>query len=223
MSAGAPPPPKEAPLERQAPGSARSLGGMLSLLVIAAVVIAGAWRYTRQDIADQEAGQTLAEISTVLPADLYDNAPHLDVLWLDTGGGTPLPVYRARREGRPAAAVLTIVAPDGYVGPLRLLVGVAADGRVLGVRVTTHVESAGIGSVVADEGSRLLAAFAGRSPTDPPEGGWALRNDGGDFDAVAGATVSSRAVVGGVRRAVQYFATHRDEIFAASDRKSGVP
>ena len=44
---------------------------------------------------------------------------------------------------------------------------------------------------------------------------WQLRQDGGTFDAIAGATVSSRSVVGAVRRAVQYFATHKDEIFAA--------
>jgi electron transport complex protein RnfG len=214
MSGGRPGRPPEQPLEPQERAGAWPVAGMLAMLLVAAVLVAGAWRYTQQDIADNAARRTLEEISAVLPANLYDNAPHRDVVLLDTGGGTPVPVYRARRNGVPAAAVVTVIASDGYVGPVRLLVGIAADGRVLGVRVTEHVETPGIGGVIADPDSPWLAGFAGRSLADPPPARWALRRDGGDFDAIAGATVSSRAVVGGVQRAVQYFAAHPGEIFA---------
>jgi len=62
--------------------------------------------------------------------------------------------------------------------------------------------------------SPLLEALSGRSLADPPASRWTVRQDGGEFDAIAGATVSSRAVIGGVRRAMQFFTTHRDEIFA---------
>jgi len=214
MSAG---PTRKAPehsVEPGGPAGARPVAALLLMLLVAAALVAGAWRYTRQDIAENVARRTLDEISAVLPENLYDNAPHRDVVLLDTGGGKPVPVYRARRNGAPVAAVLTIVTSDGYVGPVRLLVALAADGRVLGVRVTAHAETPGIGAAIADQDSPWLAAFAGRSLADPPEARWAVRRDGGDFDAIAGATVSSRAVVGGVRRAVQYFVTHQDEIFA---------
>lgn len=221
MSAAQPGKPLERALEPREPAGAGAIAGLLAMLLIGAALVAGAWHYTRQDIADNAARRTLAEISTVLPGDLYDNAPHRDVVLLDTGGGKPVPVYRARRNGVPAAAALTIVAPDGYVGPVRLLVGIAADGRVLGVKVASHVETPGIGALIADPDSPWLAAFAGRSLADPPEARWAVRNDGGDFDAIAGATVSSRAVVGGVRRAVQYFAGHQDEIFAPAGPLQG--
>ena len=214
MNSSRPGKPLEQPLEPSPPAGARAVAGMLALLLVTTVLVAGTWRYTRQAIADNVADRTLEEISTVLPASLYDNAPHRDAVLLDTGGGRPVPVYRARRNGVPVAAVLTVIAPDGYVGPVRLLVGIAADGRVLGVRVSAHAETPGIGAAIADPGSPWLAGFAGRSLADLPDARWALRKDGGDFDAIAGATVSSRAVVGGVRRAVQYFATHQDEIFA---------
>lgn len=214
MSAGPAGKAPERSLEPREPAGARPVAGLLVMLLVAAALVAGAWRYTRQDIAENVARRTLDEISAVLPADLYDNAPHRDVVLLDTGGGKPVPVYRARRKGAPAAAVLTIVTPNGYVGPVRLLVALAADGRVLGVRVTAHAETPGIGAAIADQDSPWLAAFDGRSLADPPEARWAVRSDGGDFDAIAGATVSSRAVVGGVRRAVRYFVTHQDEIFA---------
>ncbi|MCU0972041.1 MAG: electron transporter RnfG, partial [Gammaproteobacteria bacterium] len=49
-------------------------------------------------------------------------------------------VYRARQDGRPAGVVLTPVVPDGYAGPIRLLVAVLPDGTLGGVRVLSHKE-----------------------------------------------------------------------------------
>lgn len=207
----------EQPLNRQGtasgPGPAGSLAALAGIALVVVLIVGGTWQYSRQRIADNEARRTLAEISAVLPADLYDNQPHRDGVLLDTGGGERLPVYRARRNGTPAAAALTVVSPDGYVGPIRLLVGIAADGRVLGVRVAAHTETPGIGDAIEAGRSDWLLVFTGRSLGDPPELLWGVRPDGGDFDAIAGATVSSRSVVVGVHRAVQYFTTHRDEIF----------
>ena len=207
---------REQPLTRHEPAGARTLAGLGVILLVATLLVGGAWHYTRERIADNSARRTLAEISTVLPASLYDNEPQKDLVLLDTGSGQHVAVYRARRNGNAVAAVLTVIAADGYVGPIRMLVGIGADGRVLGVRVTAHTETPGIGAAIATEPSAWLAGFAGLSLGAPPEVRWQLRADGGDFDAIAGATVSSRAVVGGLRRAMQYFTTHRDEIFAPS-------
>lgn len=208
----------EQPLTRHEPASARtlvaSLSGLAAIVLTVVLLVGGAWQYARQRIADNEARRTLAEISTVLPANLYDNQPHRDSVLLDTGSGQLLPVYRARWNGAPVGAALTIVAPGGYVGPIRLLVGIGADGRVLGVRVAAHGETPGIGDAIEAGKSAWLRVFDGRSLGNPPELLWNIRADSGEFDAIAGATVSSRAVVGGVRRAVQYFAAHGDEIFA---------
>ncbi len=219
MSAGN----REQPLVQHRAVGPRNLAGLAVVLLLAVVLVGGTWQYTRQRIADNNAQQLLAEISTVLPASLYDNAPDKDMVLRDTGAGQPLPVYRARRGGNPVAAVLTVSAPDGYVGPIRMLVGIAADGRVLGVRVTAHQETPGIGAAIATEPSAWLAGFVGRSLSDPPEARWNLRTDGGDFDAIAGATVSSRAAIEGVRTAVQYFNTHRDEIFSLPALPAGKP
>lgn len=201
----------------QPSGGARSAAALAAVLLLCAALIGAAWRFTRLDIADHAARHLLTEISTVLPPTLFDNEPHKDVRLLDTGGRHPLPVYRARRNGQPVAAAVTIDAPDGYEGPIRLLVGIGVDGRVLGVHVLAHTETPGIGAVLLEEGSPWISRLVGRALGDPPEARWALRSDGGEFDAVAGATVSSRAVLGAVRRAVQYFAAHREQIFGPPD------
>mgnify|MGYP003413449676 CR=1 FL=1 len=74
---------------------------------------------------------------------------------------------------------------------------------------------AGIGDVIEAGKSPWIGTFSGRSLDNPEESRWRLRRDGGDIDAISGATVSSRAVVAATRRAMQYFRRHRDEIFAA--------
>ena len=205
---------RDRPLTRHTAVGARTLAGLGVVALVAAGLVGVTWHYTQQRIADNAAQRTLTEISTVLPASLYDNEPHKDVILVDLGDGELLPAYRARRNGSAVAAVLTVIAPDGYVGPIRLLVGVTADGRVLGVQVTAHAETPGIGAAISRNASTWLNVFLSRTLEDPPASRWLLRNDGGDFDAIAGATVSSRATLGGVRKALEYFATHRDEIFA---------
>lgn len=203
----------EQPLIRHARPGAGSWARLAAIACTVVLLVGGSWQYTHQRIADNAARRTLAEISTVLPAELYDNQPQRDRVMLDTGSGQLLPVYRARWNGAPVGAVLTLLAPDGFVGPIRLLIGIGADGRVLGVHVAEHAETPGIGDAIESGKSDWLRVFRGRSLGDPVELMWSVRADGGEFDAIAGATTSSRSVVGGVRRAVQYFATHRNEIF----------
>lgn len=200
------------------PGRAPAWRAVASLTLIAAVagtILGLAWKFTHQRIAANESLRLLAELNSVLPADRYDNQPQDDMALLDLGDGELTPVYRARLRGQPSAAVLTVTAPDGYVGPIRLLVAVATDGHVLGVQVLEHTETPGIGDAIDGRRSPWIGIFTGRSLEDPPEAGWRAREDGGQFDAIAGATISSRAVINGVRRAVQYFAIHHEQIFAA--------
>jgi electron transport complex protein RnfG len=214
------PAPGEVPLERL--DRRPPLHAALSLTLLAAVaaaLVGTAWLLTRSPIAANESRQALERLRAVLPPGLYDNDPLRDTALLPVDGpGRPLrPVHRARRTGVPVAAVLTTESRDGYGGPIRLLVGVAADGSVLGVRATAHNETPGIGDFVTGRGpdGEWLGIFRGRSGRDPELPRWTLRRDGGEFDAVAGATITSRSVVAGVHNAVQYFERHRDDIFSA--------
>lgn len=202
------------PVRANRPGwqAVASLAGFAAL---AGLVVGLAWDSARERIADNEARRVLVELSAVLPAALYDNEPHRDMLRLALPDDEPRQIWRARRAGQPVAAVLSSVAPDGYAGQIHLLVAVTVDGRLLGVRVTSHSETPGIGDVIEAGKSPWIGSFSGRSLDDPAESRWRLRKDGGDIDAISGATISSRAVVAATRRAMQYFRQHREAIFAA--------
>ena len=124
----------------------------------------------------------------------------------------PARAYPARIGGETRAVVLEVVAPDGYSGEIRLLVGIHADGRVAGVRVTAHKETPGLGDYIEATRGPWIRQFDGRSLDDPPTEQWRVKKDGGRFDYLAGATVTPRAVVKAVRRALEYFAAHRAEL-----------
>lgn len=200
---------------REAGKAALLLGGCA---VLAVGLLAAVHGLTRERIVAAEHRKELALLATVLPTALYDNDPIADVVtvsapaWLGTAA--PVQVRRARRAGEPAALVLPVVAA-GYAGPIRLLVGVSADGRILGARVTAHQETPGLGDWIEAERSDWIERFAGRSLADPPLPGWRVRADGGVFDQFAGATVTPRAVVTALARLLQYVHAHGEALFAA--------
>ncbi len=125
-------------------------------------------------------------------------------------------VYRARLNGQASGAVLEATAPDGYGGNIALIVGVNAEGTVSGVRIVPpHNETPGLGDNIETKKSDWIYSFDGRSLNNPADTGWAVKKDGGEFDSFTGATITPRAVVGAVHRALQYFDANRDSLFAA--------
>jgi len=202
-------------------GARESLRAAVQLALaglLAASLLAGTWVLTRGRIADAERQAERDALAIVLPPDRHYNDPVADAVtvhapaWLGLEAAT---IRRARLGAAPAALVLDAEAPDGYGGPIRLLVAVGTDGRVIGVRVTAHRETPGLGDDIEAARSDWIDGFAGRALGDPPAARWRVRRDGGDFPQFAGATVTPRAVVVAVRRALDFVAKHGDEAWAA--------
>ena len=122
-------------------------------------------------------------------------------------------VYRARKDGAPVAAVFTSIAPNGYSGTIKLLVGVYYDGSLAGVRVINHKETPGLGDKINEKKTNWILKFKGLSLTNPVESQWAVKKDGGEFDQFTGATITPRAVVTAVKKSLQFFEQNRDELF----------
>lgn len=183
-----------------------------------AALVAYTWNQTGERIAINERNYSLRALNQILPADQYDNNLFEDTTTVSDddllGSDDPLVAYRARRDGEAVAAILNVIAPDGYSGPINLLVGIHYDGTLAGVRVVSHNETAGLGDKIEIEKSDWITTFDGRSLQQPPPAQWAVEQDGGVFDAFTGATITPRAVVEAVRNALIYFEAHRDLIFA---------
>lgn len=204
----------EAPRESLRSGVQLALAALLATLLLA-----GTYALTRDRIQASERRVQLQALAVVLPPAHFDNDPLADTVqvraepWLGQASAT---VHRATLGGSPSALVLDVVAPDGYSGPIRMLVSVGADGRVLGVRVSSHRETPGLGDDIEASRSDWITRFTGRRLGDPPIDRWRLRRDGGDFDQFAGATLTPRAVVSAVRRTLAFVQRHGDEVRAAA-------
>lgn len=86
-------------------------------------------------------------------------------------------------------------------------------GAVQGVRVLAHQETPGLGDYIDAAKADWSHQFDGRSLSDPTLERWKVKKDGGAFDSNAGATISPRAVVGAVKRTLEYVAENRTVIF----------
>ncbi len=208
--------------------SLRTAGILLAFAVAGTAFLAYTHFRTNPIITASEERAKLRLLSEVLGPVAFDNDLLRDAIELppnaELGTLNPAPAYRARRGGEVAAVVLQAVAPDGYSGRIRLLVGIRADGELTGVRVVSHQETPGLGDYVDVARSEWIRIFEGKSLAAPAGGGWRVRKDGGEFDYVVGATVTPRAVIKAVRKALQYYEQNRGRLLEEpAGRAKGAP
>ena len=195
--------------------------GLFAIFTVGGVTLLQ--QFTAERIQASERAAQLRALNEILPRDSYDNQL-LDssVLVQDPLLGTrqPMPAYVAMKNGQPSAVILQAIAPDGYSGAIHLLIGIQADGRLAGVRVLGHRETPGLGDKIELAKSAWIRNFDGKSLSNPSEDGWAVKKDRGEFDQFAGATITPRAVVKAVHKALQYFDANQEQLFAAAQVKS---
>ena len=213
-----------APVDEHGPDARRRIArSTASLAVIGATLAIALFalaQATRERIARNEQGWIRQPLYALLEPSSYDNDLLADRVVMTSrdllGTSAPATIYRARRKSAPVAVVIHSVAPDGYRGPIELLTAIAWDGALLGVQVIRHNETPGLGDAFETREADWLDAFRGLSLRRPPQHRWTVRKDGGDFDAFTGATITPRAIVKGVRRALEFYGAQRDRIFSAS-------
>jgi electron transport complex protein RnfG len=192
--------------------------GSIVLLILFAVIAAAALgllnQTTQEQIATNKTLHARALVTETLPGIDYDNDPALNftVLWDPelSGDTSGLPAYRATNNGEYVATALTVVAQEGYVGPIRLLVGIDNRGRILRVRVIEHRETPGLGDKIEPRNSAWISIFDGKTADTKED--WRLKTDGGNLDQISGATITSRAVIRAVHIALERYAVHSSRL-----------
>lgn len=196
------------------------LGAGLKLTLFAflgAVLLGVTYTLTYKRIQQNEIEAVQRNLKAVLAADRYDNDPYADRTRVDAsvllGSDEAVTVYRARLDGEPAAAVFRSIAPNGYNGAIKLLVGVYADGSISGVRVVAHKETPGLGDGIDERKSDWVLSFNQQSLASLGDKGWAVKKDGGEFDQFTGATITPRAVVQAVKNTLLYYQQNQTRVF----------
>ena len=109
-------------------------------------------------------------------------------------------------KGGKLQAVAMEAAGKGYGGDVNVIVGfdVAAD-NLVGISVTTHKETPGLGSRIQEPA--FTKQFKAKDPAKAM-----LKKDGGDIDAISGATFSSIGAADAVKQAASWYAALKDTI-----------
>lgn len=202
----------------------RNAAGLGLFAVITAGTIAMTQALTEERIEDQVRRAEASALFDIVPEHQHDNDLLDDTVALPPQPQLGIDENRsgwvARQDGQVLGMILPVVTAEGYSGDIRLLVGVRTDGDVLGVRVTSHQETPGLGDKIEVRKSSWIKTFEGRSLSDPDIENWAVRKNGGVFDQFTGATITPRAVVAAVRDTLVYFRTHRQQLLAAAAAQS---
>lgn len=186
------------------------LGGFSAM---AAVLLISGHQITRDDIAARQQEDLTASLSQVIPPDIHDNDLLAATLSLPLDDGAERQVYRATRHNQ-VTGVAYQVRGFGYAGAIDLIMGVDAQGSLLGVRVLSHAETPGLGDKIEPAKNDWILRFTGLSLDNPVESRWAVKKDGGDFDQFSGATITPRAVVGAIKDGLAFFRDHQDALLS---------
>ncbi len=172
---------------------------------------------TKPKIERDEALHLEQRLLEVLPQISLDQSllDHVRLLGTDPLLGTkkPTTAYLGITSGEASGLVMKVVAPEGYGGSINLLVGIDPTGTITGVRVVPpHFETPGLGDAIDIKKSNWITQFKGKSLTNLSAADWAVKKDGGTFDAFTGATITPRAVVNAVHNALLYFKQHQQQL-----------
>lgn len=169
---------------------------------------------TQDRIAAAERAAQQRALFEIIPRERHNNDLLTDTLaipqsgWAQLGLTQSQPIYVARQDGSAIALIIPAVAPDGYSGDIDMIVGVNRDGTVAGVRILRHKETPGLGDKIELKKHQWILNFNGKSLTVPVLEDWKVKKDGGVFDQFAGATITPRAVVGQIKRVLEFTAAN---------------
>ena len=161
---------------------------LLLITSVVAAALAAVNAVTEPIIKQLNEQKTQQAIETVLPGGYSETIENFD-----DQNGLVTKVYKG------ANGYAMEVRPAGFDGEIVMMVGVDFEGKVLGISVVSHTETAGLGAVAAaktEAGNNFRGQFVG------VDAECLVTKDGGDIDAITGATIASRAVCVGVSAAV---------------------
>ena len=192
---------------------------MIIFSLVASAALSIFYFLTKTPIEESDARAKRMFLNQVVPSNLYDNNLVKDTISVEPnpliGNKKNIDIYRAKKNNQVIAVIIETIAPDGYSGEIKTLVGVDQKDKILGVRVITHKETPGLGDYIEVDKSHWIKNFNLKSLDEMGEKEWAVKKDGGDFDYVSGATITSRAVIKSTYKSLLYVKENKKRLFAS--------
>ena len=192
---------------------------MIIFSLAAATALSVFYFITKSPIDESDARAKRIFLNQVISGDLYDNNLVKDTISVEPspllGNKKNIDVYRAKKNNQVIAVIIEAIAPDGYSGEIKTLVGIDQEDKILGVRVITHKETPGLGDYIEIDKSQWIKNFNLKSLDKVSEKQWAVKKDGGDFDYISGATITPRAVIKSTYKCLLYSKENKKRLFTS--------
>lgn len=191
---------------------------LIAFALIWTLLLALVHKTTEAPIAASEAEARLSLFRQIVPDSMHDNDLLNNVIKVPPnpllGNKEPININIAKINNKPVAVILEAIAPDGYSGNIKLLIAIRADGTLCGVRVLAHKETPGLGDYIDVARGNWIKHFDNESLSKTAPALWKVKKDDGNFDYMAGATITPRAVVKAVFKALTYAKENQALLFA---------
>ena len=165
----------------------RMAATLLLITAVVAAALAAVNSVTEPVIAQLKADKVQAAIEEVLPGGGEAVAFADDTGWITN-------VYKSE-----IGYAVEVTPTTGFNGAITMMVGIDTEGKILGISVVSQTETAGLGAVCAaktEAGQNFRGGFVGLSDSVK------VNKDGGEVEAITGATITSRAICDGVNAAL---------------------
>ena len=169
---------------------------MLVVSICSATAIGYVYQLTEKPIAVSKKQKTLNAIKEMVGN--FDNNPFEEKTLLSDG---QTELYPARQDGIITAVAIKTYSKNGFGGKIELIVGISIDGTLNGYKIIEQNETPGLGSKITE--NKFKNQFYGLNAHN--DNNLELSKDGGEIDAITGATISSRAVVEAVKKAMEAY------------------
>ncbi|RYV04034.1 electron transport complex subunit RsxG [Shewanella sp. OPT22] len=193
---------------------------VFAMLCTAAVSVVN--KVTEGKIAEQKQLQRLKVLEQIIPMQIHDNnlvtSCRAIVEPKALGTEDAVSAFVAFKKEQATAIAIEAVAPDGYNGNIKLIVAADKSGNVLGVRTLEQNETPGLGDKIELSKSNWVKSFNGKSLDNTSTKQWKVKKDGGEFDQFTGATITPRAYVKAVHKALDYIHNNFDMIVRQSQK-----
>lgn len=190
----------------------------LSIICLAvALLLAQVNKMTAKPIAEAKALKLQNAIGEVVPE--FNNDPVAESFMIAGEGGDSLLVYPATKDGEVVGFAISSSA-NGFAGEIQIMVGFDMDDKVVNYEILQHAETPGLGSKMGDWFKDIESNSKSIIGRDMSLGALAVKNDGGDIDAITASTITSRAFLNAINKAYSAYSGSKSDSYSSATTSS---
>lgn len=190
----------------------------LSIICLAvALLLAQVNKMTAKPIAEAKALKLQNAIGEVVPE--FNNDPVAESFMIAGEGGDSLLVYPATKDDEVVGFAISSSA-NGFAGEIQIMVGFDMDDKVVNYEILQHAETPGLGSKMGDWFKDIESNSKSIIGRDMSLGALAVKNDGGDIDAITASTITSRAFLNAINKAYSAYSGSKTDSYSSATTSS---